>query len=959
MAGFLDPTYEAILTGLPDNFGIQTRDFVNNVLKGLYYASMSVVTRTVTGQVKKGDGTNYTAAVSVNLFCDQAITVNVGTTTTIGNSSIQITTNASGVFQVTIAGSQGATLIATVTGGVGVVAIIGSGGTGGGFGGGGGGGGTVTDSNYGDITVSGTGTVWTVNPNVISLGKLAQVPTATFLGRITAGTGNIESLTAAQATSLLNTYLGTTKGLVPAGSNSTTLFLREDGTWSLPVPDGDKGDITVSGGVWTIDPNVVSFSKLAQITTDRLLGRDTAGTGNIEELTVSGGLEFTGSTGIQRSALTGDISAAAGSNTTSIGNNKVLDTMIRQSAGVSVIGRSANSTGNVADISASADNTYLGRNSGSLSFSALSPASISTGVTTATIMGRVTAGTGALEQLTGTQATTLLDPFTTLLKGVVPAPGTATGKFLKDDATWATPGMTIGGSVVSGTAGSILFVATGPVLAQNNAAFFWENTNKVLKITQSAADPLDGTGAITLQNTLSTSLVQISWRHNTAAFIASLGHNNAAGLDGGMYFDIESSTSAGLFITSSVGGNHMQIFSGATNGAGFQLWNGTNTVVSDANTGRLRYNPTGQKFQVSLNGGAYLDLPALATTLTTGSVLFADSAGRIAQDNADFKYDPTNNKLAIGTSAVSNTTHALDVSQSISGDTPVFFWNTSTSGYSGLGWNDSTPVYRGSMGYGNSAVPITTLRNLNFFASAAVDYVFCDVSTGVNVVTTRVSMTGGSAGLEFSNGSSWAAAAASLGRLRYNTTGQKFQVSANTVAFKDIGLLAAALTTGSVPFSDSTGSLAQDNTNLFWDNTNKRLSLGAGTSPAVTLTVKNTTTAQVVAQIEHTAVAGYAAVSLIDSAAANKGMMGYGNASVALTHLQSKNFLHSTGPVWAVSNATGVALTFYPVSGSAGIGMADGASLAVSAAGEARIRYNAGTDKLQISKNGAAYIDII
>lgn len=58
---------------------------------------------------------------------------------------------------------------------------------------------------------------------------------------------------------------------------------------------------------------------------------------------------------------------------------------------------------------------------------------------TATITGRTTAGTGAVEELTGTQATALLNSFTLTSKGLVPAPSTLLGKFLKDDGTWATP----------------------------------------------------------------------------------------------------------------------------------------------------------------------------------------------------------------------------------------------------------------------------------------------------------------------------------------------------------------------------------------------------------------------------------------------------------------------------------------------------------------------------------------
>lgn len=54
------------------------------------------------------------------------------------------------------------------------------------------------------------------------------------------------------------------------------------------------------------------------VSTDRLAGRDTAGTGALEEISVGGGLEFTGSGGIQRSALTGDATASAGSNATTV-----------------------------------------------------------------------------------------------------------------------------------------------------------------------------------------------------------------------------------------------------------------------------------------------------------------------------------------------------------------------------------------------------------------------------------------------------------------------------------------------------------------------------------------------------------------------------------------------------------------------------------------------------------------
>lgn len=52
-------------------------------------------------------------------------------------------------------------------------------------------------------------------------------------------------------------------------------------------------------GASALQANAITFAKMQQITTDRLLGRDTAGTGSIEQLTVGNGIEFSGSGGIQ------------------------------------------------------------------------------------------------------------------------------------------------------------------------------------------------------------------------------------------------------------------------------------------------------------------------------------------------------------------------------------------------------------------------------------------------------------------------------------------------------------------------------------------------------------------------------------------------------------------------------------------------------------------------------------
>jgi hypothetical protein len=79
----------------------------------------------------------------------------------------------------------------------------------------------------------------------------------------------------------------------------------------------------------------------------------------------------------------------------SITTNGVTDAMLRQSAGTSVIGRSASTTGNVADITASADDTLLGRVSGALGFTTLT-------------VGMIPAGIIPLSKLAGIGANTVI-----------------------------------------------------------------------------------------------------------------------------------------------------------------------------------------------------------------------------------------------------------------------------------------------------------------------------------------------------------------------------------------------------------------------------------------------------------------------------------------------------------------------------------------------------------------------
>ena len=108
----------------------------------------------------------------------------------------------------------------------------------------------------------------------------------------------------------------------------------------------------------------------------RIMARYTAGAGNGEEATLNSTLEFS-SGALQRAALTGDVTASAGSNTTTIAADAVTDTKLRNSGALSVIGRSANTTGDPADISATATSGAVLREASSvLGFGTIATAGI-------------------------------------------------------------------------------------------------------------------------------------------------------------------------------------------------------------------------------------------------------------------------------------------------------------------------------------------------------------------------------------------------------------------------------------------------------------------------------------------------------------------------------------------------------------------------------------------------------
>ena len=113
----------------------------------------------------------------------------------------------------------------------------------------------------------------------------AQGATADAAPTISSGAGAPSST----PTKVGDIYIDTTgdDAYVAVGTASSSDWEKTNDGAGGGISDGDKGDITVSGSgaTWTIDSDVVTYAKMQNVSaTDKILGRSTAGAGNVEEI---------------------------------------------------------------------------------------------------------------------------------------------------------------------------------------------------------------------------------------------------------------------------------------------------------------------------------------------------------------------------------------------------------------------------------------------------------------------------------------------------------------------------------------------------------------------------------------------------------------------------------------------------------------------------------------------------
>ena len=187
----------------------------------------------------------------------------------------------------------------------------------------------------GDVTGSGTGSfAATIANDAVTNAKLANVATSTIKGRVTAGTGDPEDLTSTQATTLINEFTSSLKGLAPASGGGTTNYLRADGSWAQPPGTGGGGAPT--------DADYLVKTANGSLSAERVVTDSTSITVN---------WATAGQVSWERAALTGDVTASQNSNSTTIANDAVTNAKLANMTASTIKARVTASTGDPEDAS--------------------------------------------------------------------------------------------------------------------------------------------------------------------------------------------------------------------------------------------------------------------------------------------------------------------------------------------------------------------------------------------------------------------------------------------------------------------------------------------------------------------------------------------------------------------------------------------------------------------------------
>jgi hypothetical protein len=493
----------------------------------------------------------------------------------------------------------------------------------------------------------------------------------------TGGSFNVTTQTSSGAQSFVSvssTAIGLTN--VYSTGNVTT----QHGSSGTPFWRAEANDGGTTSSVMRIEPSQIIFTPKTniRITTlaTALTPHTTSGTTKMVITDANGDLSFAaipsggGGTPVW-GAITGtlsdqtDLQTALNAKQNTLTANSVALNLLVQGAAKSVIGVTGNATADYANIASGGADQVLRVNTANtaLSFGTINTGGIAANAVTVdklqqisggSFIGRSLAGLGDAANITGTQATGLLDVFTSTTKGLVPVSGGGTTTFLRADGTFSdgsgafilnqTASDQTASFRVTGTGQAASYTATG----SSNGAL----NQYILKNDGGGA----GSGSV------------IQWKNGTGviaeiyAFIGSAGTNNT------IKFNSQGNTVMNMY--------------GSTKTVDFPGYAGT--------TNRVLYLDASEVMQVSsfapadvvLNTGSYANpswITGLAFSKISGITGTPDGT-KFLRDDGSWQTVSSGGANALGTYIVQTSTNAPANAQILGSLATGIVKNTTTTG---------------------------------------------------------------------------------------------------------------------------------------------------------------------------------------------------------------------------------------------------------------------------------------